>query len=110
MKRIFALATAAVLSGALLSGTALAQSAAPAANHDAGTPAIATSNANNPGAPVAGANSFTRGQALSRIQRAGYSDVRGLIKDKEGIWRGIASRGGTDFHVALDYQGNVVAK
>ena len=110
MKRILALTTAAVLSSACVSGAALAQSTAPVANHNAGTPAVATSDTNNPRAPVAGANSFTRGQALSRIQRAGYSDVRGLIKDNEGIWRGIASRGGTDFHVALDYQGNVVAK
>ena len=110
MHRFLAVATAVVLSAAAASGPALAQNAAPAANHDAGTPAVATSNANNPGAPVAGANSFTQAQARSRIERAGFSNVSRLVKDKEGIWRGTASKGGAVFHVALDYQGNVVAK
>jgi hypothetical protein len=109
MNRFLTMAAAAVLSAAV-SGAAVAQSTAPVANHEAGTPAVATSNSNNPGAPVAGANSFTRAQALSRIQRAGYSDVRGLVKDKDGIWRGTASKDGASAHVALDYQGNVVSK
>ncbi len=108
--RVLALAAAALLSGAAASGPAVAQSRAPSANHDAGTPAVATSKTMNPGAPVAGANSFTQAQAKSRIEDAGYSHVSGLVKDKDGIWRGTASKGGTTFHVALDYQGNVVAK
>jgi hypothetical protein len=110
MYRLFAMAVAAALSGTAVSSAVMAQNAAPVANHDAGTPAVATSNANNPGAPVAGANSFTRSQAISRIERAGYSHISGLVKDKDGIWRGIASKGGATVHVALDYQGNVVAK
>jgi hypothetical protein len=110
MHRFLAVATAAVLSTAAACGGALAQNAAPAANHDAGMPAVATSNANNPGAPVAGANSFTQAQARSRIERAGFSNVSRLVKDKDGIWRGTASKDGAVFHVALDYQGNVVAK
>lgn len=110
MNRFLTMAAAAVLSITAVSGAVVAQSTAPVANHEAGTPAVATSNGNNPGAPVAGANSFTRAQAMSRIQRAGYSDVRGLVKDKDGIWRGLASKDGTTSHVALDYQGNVVAK
>jgi hypothetical protein len=110
MHRFLAVATAAVLSIAAASGGTLAQNTAPIANHDAGTPAVATSNANNPGAPVAGANSFTQTQARSRIERAGFSNVSRLVKDKDGIWRGTASKGGTVFNVALDYQGNVVAK
>jgi hypothetical protein len=110
MTRILAMAVVAALSGAAVSSAAIAQNAAPAANHDAGTPAVATSNANNSGAPVAGSNSFTESQAKSRIARAGYSDISGLVKDKNGIWRGTAAKGGTTFHVALDYQGNVVGK
>ena len=110
MKRLLAMAVVTALSGVALTGGAFAQNAAPAVNHDAGTPAVANSNSNNPGAPAAGANSFTRAQAKSRIQRAGYSDVRGLVKDKDGIWRGTASKGGATFHVALDFQGNVVGK
>ena len=110
MRRFYVMAVAAVLSGAAVSGAALAQNAAPAANHDAGSPAVATSNATNPGAPVTGANSFTSSQARSRIERAGYSHVSHLVKDKDGIWRATALKDGTTVNVALDYQGNVVAR
>jgi len=41
-------------------------------------------------APVAGANSFTEGQAKSRIEGAGFTQVTGLKKDDNGIWRGSA--------------------
>src|SRR5580693_1735647 len=107
MKRLLATAVITVLIGA---GGALAQTAAPSANPNARTPAVASPNANNPGAPAAGANSFTEAQAKSRIEKAGYSNVSGLSKDKDGIWRGLASKGGTNVNVALDYQGNVVTK
>jgi opacity protein-like surface antigen len=62
-----------------------------------------------PDAPVAGANSFTEGQARSRIEGAGYSNVGDLRKDDQGVWRGQAMRNGSRTEVALDYQGNVVA-
>jgi hypothetical protein len=32
------------------------------------------------------------------------------MKDKDGIWRGSAGKGGTTSNVALDFQGNVVTK
>jgi hypothetical protein len=111
-----------VLTGAASLGAhrADAQNTAPAANPRASTPALANPNANNPGAPAAGANSFTEAQAKSRIEAAGYSNVSGLTKDKDGIWRGKASKASTTVgsttlrsttvDVALDYQGNVVAK
>jgi len=73
------------------------------------TPAVATSTTTNPGAPVAGANSFTENQAKSRIEAAGYTDVSGLMKDKDGIWHGKASKSGTMMTVSLDYQGNITA-
>ncbi len=60
-------------------------------------------------APVPGANSFTEGQAKSHIEDAGYSNVSGLAKDANGIWRGQAQKDGKSVAVALDYQGNVVA-
>lgn len=107
MKRLLATAVITVMTGA---GVALAQTAAPPANPNASTPAVANPNANNPGAPAAGANSFTEGQAKSRIEGAGYSNVSGLSKDKDGIWRGKASKEGKIVDVGLDYQGNVVAK
>jgi len=99
-----------VMAGGSLAGGAMAQNAGPPANHEAGTPAIAKSDVNNPGAPVAGANSFTKSEAKSRIEKAGYTDVANLIKDKDGIWRGKASKGDTTVDVALDFQGNVVPK
>ncbi len=57
---------------------------------------------------VPGANSFTEAQAQTRIEAAGYTNVMGLAKDKDGIWRGTATKGGTPAQVGLDYQGNVV--
>ena len=73
------------------------------------TPAVATSTAPNPAAPVNGANSFTESQAKSRIEAAGFTNVSGLAKDKDGIWRGKASKAGAMTTVSLDYQGNVTA-
>ena len=105
MKRLFATTIVTVLIGA---GGAFAQTAAPSANPNATTPAVTSPKANNPGAPAAGANSFTEAQAKSRIEGAGYSNVSGLIKDKDGIWKGKASKGGATVDVGLDYQGNVV--
>ncbi|MGO4843252.1 hypothetical protein AB4144_64355, partial [Rhizobiaceae sp. 2RAB30] len=60
-------------------------------------------------APVPGANSFTEAQAKSQIEDAGYSNVSGLAKDDNGIWRGQAQKDGKSLSVALDYQGNIVA-
>jgi hypothetical protein len=107
MKQLLATAVITVLVGA---GGAFAQTAAPAANPNASTPAVASHNANNPGPPAAGANSFTEAQAKSRIEKAGYTDVSGLSKDQDGIWKGKASKAGTFVDVGVDYQGNVVAK
>jgi hypothetical protein len=58
--------------------------------------------------PASGANSFTEGQARSRIEAAGFSGVQDLKKDEAGVWRGRAMRGGQTADVGLDFQGNVV--
>jgi hypothetical protein len=79
-------------------------------NKDASNSAVNTASQNNPGAPVPGANSFTEGQARSRIQDHGFSQVTDLKLDNQGIWRGKAMRDGKSVDVAMDYQGNVVAK
>jgi len=107
MKQLLATAVITVLVGA---GGAFAQTTAPSANPNASTPAVASPNANEPGAPAAGANSFTEAQAKSRIEKAGYTNVSGLSKDKDGIWKGKASKAGTSVDVGVDYHGNVVAK
>src|SRR3569832_2124673 len=75
------------------------------ANRDANTPAVNSPNSPpNPGAPVAGANSFTEGQAKSRIEDKGFKNVSGLKKDDAGVWRGKASRNGKTVNVSVDFQ------
>lgn len=69
--------------------------------------AINSSDQNNSKAPVAGRNSFTEGQARSRMEEAGYSNISNLHKDNDGIWRGKADKGGNQTEVSLDFQGNV---
>ena len=89
----------------------LATASAQPANPNANTPAVNTPNTPpNPGAPAAGANSFTEGQAKSRIETNGFSDVSGLAKDAEGVWRGKAQKGGQSVDVSVDFQGNVTSR
>ncbi|KQO75638.1 PepSY domain-containing protein [Rhizobium sp. Leaf262] len=102
-----------ILAAALLSATALsaaAQTSAPATSTDGNTPAVATPETKNPTAPVEGANSFTEEQAKTRIEEAGYSEVKDLKKDDKGIWMASGMKDGKPAMIALDYQGNVVAK
>lgn len=56
---------------------------------------------------VPGANSFTEGQARSRMESAGYSQVNELRQDGNGVWRGTAMREGRQVQVSMDYQGTV---
>ena len=61
---------------------AMAQTNMKPANNDARTPAVNTPNTPpNPAAPVAGANSFTEGQANRRIggRRNGWSHLALLL-------------------------------
>lgn len=60
-------------------------------------------------APVAGSSSFTMREARRRIETGGFSQVTGLQKDRDGVWRGKAMRNGTAVGVFCDYQGNVGA-
>jgi periplasmic protein CpxP/Spy len=57
-----------------------------------------------------GANSFTEGEARSRLAKAGYMDAKDLKKDADGIWRGTATHGGQPVQVGLDFKGNVSAQ
>ncbi|WP_298962826.1 hypothetical protein [uncultured Methylobacterium sp.] len=56
-----------------------------------------------------GANSFTEGQARSRLEQSGFTDVKDLKKDDQGIWRGQAMHAGKSVMVGLDFKGNVNA-
>lgn len=131
MRNIYAATVAACLFTAT---TAFAQTAAPrvdtaptpapAASPNAPmTPAPTTGSTTGPGnaavknpeakpvaAPVEGANSFTEGQARSRIEGQGFTAVTGLVKGDDGVWRGKATKGGATSEVALDFKGNVTSK
>ena len=92
---------------AMLTSNAMAQPA----NRDANTPAVNSPNTPpNPGAPVAGSNSFTESQAKSRIESNGFASVSELRKDEQGVWRGKAVKDGKTVTVSLDFQGNVTAR
>jgi hypothetical protein len=100
MQRTLVLTTAALL----IAGAASAQNSP--AQSGPNNNAI-NSDQKNSDRPVAGRNSFTEGQAKSKIEDAGYSNVSDLKKDDNGVWRGKASKGGSSANVSLDFQGNV---
>ena len=104
MRTYVAIAAAAAL---FIGPTAMAQPANPTGN----TPAVNAPNTPpNPGAPVSGANSFTEGQAKSRIESNGFSSVSELRKDDQGVWRAKATKDGRNVAVSLDFQGNVTSQ
>lgn len=67
-------------------------------------PAPAPADAN---APLPGANSFTEGQAKSRLEANGYTAIGELKKDDNGVWKGTATHGGQPVTVSVDYRGNI---
>jgi hypothetical protein len=95
------------LVGLLSSGLVLAQNAS--TNPSPNPPAVASGHANSKtsAAPVAGENSFTEKQAAKRLRDHGYTDIKELTKDDQGIWHGSATKGGKAVDVTLDYQGNI---
>jgi hypothetical protein len=89
----------------VMAGAAAAQN--PPTQSGPNNNAINSSDKNNSDKPVAGRNSFTEGQAKSKIEDAGYTNVGELKKDDNGVWRGKASKGGSSTNVSVDFQGNV---
>ena len=79
-------------------------------NQNSNVNASGTINVVSPTALEKGANSFTEGQARSRLESAGFSQVTGLHKDDDGIWRGQATRQGKSAEVGFDYKGNIGAQ
>ena len=86
-----------------------AAAAAQAQTQTAPADPSANTAVNAAAAPEAGANSFTEGQARSRLEANGYSAITGLIKDSQGIWRGKAMKDGKTMDVALDFKGIIAA-
>ncbi len=101
MKRSLLLACA----GLILASAASAQN--PPAQSGPNNNAVNSAGQNNSDAPVVGRNSFTEGQAKSKIEEAGFTNVTELKKDDNGVWRGKASKGGSSTDVSIDFQGNV---
>jgi hypothetical protein len=96
-----------IICAAMLAATAAPGQTQPPAQSGPGNNAVNSSGQNNSSAPVAGHNSFTEGQAKSKIEGAGFSNVTELKKDDNGVWRGKASKAGTSSSVSVDFQGNV---
>jgi len=91
------------LAGFLLAGVAIAQTSP---SRDSNV-AVQTQDAKSAAGPAKGSNSFTEGQAKNRIEEKGYSNVSGLAKDDDGIWRGRAQKDGSQVNVWVDYKGAV---
>jgi|ERR1700760_16067 hypothetical protein len=53
------------------------------------------------------ASGLTEGDAKSRFEARGYSNVGGLHRDTFGIWHGTATRNGKTFKLSLDVEGHV---
>jgi hypothetical protein len=114
--------------GLLVAGAAVAQTTPPASPGTGGptgssNPAVSTTgnapSSTNPSGTAnivaasaleKGANSFTEGQAKSRLEGAGLTNVTDLKKDDDGIWRGKAMRQGKSVTVGFDYKGNIAAQ
>jgi hypothetical protein len=115
MRKVLLALAATMLTGAAYAQTAAATSpAVPAANRAANATSPTVPDVNRtatatpaPGQPAAGANSFTQGEARSRLQSNGFGKIAGLKKDESGVWRGRAEKGGQQVNVWLDYKGNI---
>jgi hypothetical protein len=99
-------------SAALLALAAASLAAAQTPSPDPSAPPNAAIKSGGAGAqPLAkGHNSFTKSEAKSRIEKAGFTNVTGLALDSDGLWQATASRDGQSLHVALDYKGDVAAE
>ena len=93
---------------AFVASGAMAQS--PPAQKGPGNSAINSPDSTNRQVtnPVQGRNSFTEGEAKSRIEKSGFTNVSKLAKDDNGVWRGQAMKDGKQVDVSLDFEGNVV--
>lgn len=91
----------------VIAGAAMAQNQTPPAQNGPQNGAINSSD-KQLNAPVKGRNSFTEGEAKSRIEARGFGNVTQLRKDDNGVWRANAMKDGKPVEVSLDYQGNVV--
>jgi len=90
-----------------LAAPCAAQERPAASDRAPGNPAVKSPDAITWGDLAKGHNSFTAAQAMRRLEKAGYRDVRHLKLDGDGLWRADARMNDQAVHVALDYKGNV---
>jgi predicted outer membrane protein len=112
---IAALSSAAVAQSSGSTGSATPPNSNASQNNMTGSsnPAVDVKPKGSPestGSVEPGANSFTEGQARSRIEAQGFANVTDLKKDDQGLWRGRAQRNGQSVNVTLDYKGNVATQ
>jgi hypothetical protein len=88
-----------------------AQDQQPTASADAGqNAAVKAPHDNGSGQLASGHNSFTLAEARTHIEKAGYTQVTGLMQTSDGLWQGRALRNGQPVDVALDFRGHVVTR
>lgn len=104
MRALFAAAIAFSLTTSV---AVAADDQAPPAQSGPNNAAVKNPDANNAAMQVEGANSFTKGEAISRLKARGYSHVSHLRKDNNGVWRGMATKDGHSVNVSVDFEGNV---
>ncbi len=68
--------------------------------------AVATTAAST-ATPAHGANSFTKKEARRRIAHHGFTQIKDLTKDDQGVWHGTAMQSGAAVKVWEDYKGSV---
>jgi protein CpxP len=113
MRIILATVAATVLTASAMAQTGATQGTADSSQSGTTNPAVTVKPKAGPestGSVEPGANSFTEAQARSRIEAQGFSDVKDLRKDEQGIWRGTAMRNGQGANVALDFRGTITAQ
>jgi hypothetical protein len=93
-----------LMAALMMAGAASAQN--PPAQPGPNNKAINSSDQNNSRQTGCRWKRFIEGQAKSKIEEAGDTNVGGLKKDDNGVWRGKASKGSST-HVSVDFQGNV---
>ena len=91
-----------IIASLIATATSFGAMAQTSTTSPAPTPAPADANA-----PLPGANSFTEGQAKSRLEANGYTNVTDLKKDDNGVWKGKATNAGAQVNVSVDYRGNI---
>jgi hypothetical protein len=81
-----------------------------AANAGAASPSPAAGRDMGKGDLTPAQNPLSEADARSKLEASGFREIQGLTLDKDSIWRGTALANGERQSVAVDAQGDIVAK